>query len=137
VKELRDLGEADLPLVAALDDVIARRARHVITENARVLRAVQALERGDGPELGRLFALSHESMRRDYEVSIPEIDLLVALASAEPGVHGARLTGGGFGGSIVLLADAGKAAAAARSAARSYAERTGEKPLVLVPDLGA
>jgi galactokinase len=103
VAQLRDAGEGDLPAIARLPGVLARRARHVVTENARVLAAVQALRGGDLAALGRLFTQSHESMRDDFEVSIPEIDRLVEIAASTAGVLGARLTGGGFGGSIVAL----------------------------------
>jgi galactokinase len=133
VHALRDLGLADLPRLEALPDPLGRRARHVVTENARVLAAVAALEAVDMPALARLFAESHVSMRDDYEVSVPEIDLLVALAREEADVLGARLTGGGFGGSVVMLARRGAGAAAARRLAARYAERSGRVPRVLVP----
>jgi galactokinase len=105
----------------------------VITENARVLAAVAALRAGDPVALGRLFYASHASQRDDYAVSVPAVDLLVELAREEPDVYGARLTGGGFGGSIVLLARAGRGAAAAARIAGSFAERTGQRATVLVP----
>jgi galactokinase len=133
VAQLRDLGVADLPRLAALPEPLKRRARHVITENDRVLQAVQALQAGDLPHLGRLFYKSHRSMRDDYEVSIKEIDLLVDLATEQPDVYGARLTGGGFGGSVVLLARTGTGAAVAHRLAAAYAQRSGRKPTVLVP----
>jgi galactokinase len=125
VRALRDVATEDLPRVEALPDPLRRRARHVVTENARVAAAVAALRRGDLPELGRLFHASHVSLRDDFEVSVPEIDLLVDLARATPGVHGARLTGGGFGGSIVVLADRAAAAEAGARIARDYEARTG------------
>lgn len=83
---------------------LKRRARHVVTENFRVHAAVEAIRQKDLIRLGKLFVESHESMKNDYEVSIPEIDLLVRLCLEEPAVFGARLTGGGFGGSIVAIA---------------------------------
>jgi len=79
------------------------RCRHVITENARVLEAASALERGDVAEMGRLMYESHRSLRDDYEVSCDELDLMVDLARVLPGVYGARMTGGGFGGCTVNL----------------------------------
>ncbi|MEN9835812.1 MAG: Galactokinase, partial [Pseudomonadota bacterium] len=112
---------------------LMKRARHVITENARVQAAVTALQAGDLPRLGSLFKESHVSMRDDFEVSTPEIDILVEIACADPDVFGARLTGGGFGGSIVALASASGARAAADRIARRFAERTGLVPTVLVP----
>jgi galactokinase len=132
---LRDLTTADLDRVMALDDPLGRRARHVITENARVLEAVAAMRDGDLPRLGRLFYDSHASQRDDYEVSVPEIDLLVTLASDDPLVFGGRLTGGGFGGSVVLLAGAADAKDVARRVASAYAQQSGRQPSVLVPQL--
>ena len=132
IGQLRDLGVPDLARLDALPDVLRRRARHVITENARVLEAVEALEARDGARLGVLFAASHASMRDDYEVSVPEIDRLVALADAEPGAFGARLTGGGFGGSIVVLCRAGEAARVAANVAERY-RAPGREATVLVP----
>jgi galactokinase len=133
VRQLRDLAYPDLPRVTALPDPLDRRARHVIMENARVLAAVDRLRAGDLAGLGRLFYESHASQRDDYEVSVPEIDLLIELAQAEPDVYGARLTGGGFGGSVVMLARAGQGGTVAGRIARSYAERSGCQPVVLVP----
>jgi galactokinase len=133
VPQLRDLGLADLPRAAALPDPIARRARHVITENERVLESVAAMKAGDLRSLGALFAASHASQRDDFEVSVPEIDLLVELASAEPEVFGARLTGGGFGGSIVALVHAGAAQAVGERVSRAYGERCGQTATLLVP----
>jgi galactokinase len=131
VAALRDVAIEELPRLDALPEPLRRRARHVVTENQRVLDFVAAMARGDLPQLGRLLLASHASLRDDYEVSIPQIDLLVEIARAEPGVIGARLTGGGFGGSIVMLAEADCAAGAANAAARAYAARSGQTPSVL------
>ncbi|HXG11822.1 MAG TPA: galactokinase [Gemmataceae bacterium] len=89
----------------ALGDLLYRRARHVINENARTVEAAAATRRGDWETVGRLMYASHASLRDDYEVSCPELDLLVALAAAlgPAGVVGSRLTGGGFGGCTVSL----------------------------------
>jgi len=135
VRALRDIGVGarDLERVAALPPPLDRRARHVVTEDERVLAAVAAMRQGDLARLGELLDASHRSLRDDFEVSLPEIDLLVALARAEPGVHGARLTGGGFGGAIVLLADRGQAGRAGERAAAAYRQRTGNAGRVLVP----
>jgi galactokinase len=133
VAALRDLTPADLPRAMALPEPLGRRARHVVTEDERVLRAVAALERGDLAELGRLFYASHASMRNDYEVSVPEIDLLVDLARVEPGVHGARLTGGGFGGSVVILARPGQGGGVAEHVTAAYDRQSGRVATVLVP----
>ena len=133
VRELRDLGVGDLGRVAALPPPLDRRARHVVTENQRVLDAVEAMRAGRAEALGRLFDASHASQRDDYAVSVPEIDLLVSLAGAEPAVYGARLTGGGFGGSIVALVREGEAAAAGARIVSAYSARTGRPAAVLVP----
>jgi galactokinase len=138
IRQLRELGPEALasPRFQALPDLLRRRARHVITENARVLHAVRALESSDLARLGRLFSESHASMRDDYQVSIPEIDLLVEIASGRPGILGARLTGGGFGGSIVALAERGRGQESAGRIARVYADQTNESPTVLVAGWG-
>ncbi|HLH23447.1 MAG TPA: galactokinase [Chloroflexota bacterium] len=133
VVELRDVGTADLARIAALPDPLDRRARHVVTENARVLAAVDALRAGDLPRLGALFAASHASLRDDYEVSVPEVDQLVALAAREPTVYGARLTGGGFGGAVVVLARAGAGAGVAARLAAAYAAAAGRTATILLP----
>jgi galactokinase len=133
VAQLRDLTVADLPRLAELPEPLGRRARHVITENDRVLAAVEAMRAEDLPRLGQLFHASHLSMRDDYEVSIPEIDLLVELAGREPEVFGARLTGGGFGGSVVILARRGCGLALAMRIARTYRGGTGISAKALIP----
>jgi galactokinase len=133
VPELRDIAFADLALVERLPELLARRARHVVTEDERVLEAVGALEASDVVRLGELFFASHASMRDDFEVSVPAVDLLVELARADADVYGARMTGGGFGGSVVMLAQRGRGRAAAERIAREYAERSGRSPTVLVP----
>ncbi|MDG1401109.1 MAG: galactokinase [Candidatus Binatia bacterium] len=100
---------ADLPLAdlerheAVLGTLLYRRLRHVVSENARVRATVAALEAGNLDALRPLFAQSQASLRDDYEVSCPELDLLCEIATNQPGVLGARLTGGGFGGSVVVL----------------------------------
>ena len=103
VAQLRDASEADLPRIALLPEPLSRRARHVVSENARVLEAVDAIRAADVERLGALFRASHTSMRDDFAVSTPQIDRLVAIATDIPGVLGARLTGGGFGGAIVAV----------------------------------
>jgi galactokinase len=86
-----------------LPEIIRKRCRHVITENARTLNAAEALKKGDFSEFGRLMWLSHSSLRDDYEVSCAELDIMVEIAADCQGVLGARMTGGGFGGSTVNL----------------------------------
>ncbi len=105
VRSLRDVTVDDLTRHAALlPDPLLRRARHVISENARVLAAVEALRHGDATVLGALLAASHASLRDDYAVSCPELDVAVEIAAATPGVLGARMMGAGFGGSVLILA---------------------------------
>jgi galactokinase len=113
--------------------VLARRARHIITENQRVLDAVGALQAGDLPRLGALFNASHISMRDDYEISTPAIDVLVACAQGHPDIFGARLTGGGFGGAVVMLARGGTGRRAADAIRDGYRELTRLDAAVLVP----
>jgi galactokinase len=104
VLALRDVSSADLELYRSeLPDQVYRRCRHVISENQRVLAAAEALREGDLTRFGQFLYESHHSLRCDYEVSSRELDLLVELASACPGVYGARMTGGGFGGCTVNL----------------------------------
>jgi galactokinase len=134
VRQLRDLDPGELPRVNRLPEPLNRRTRHVVSENERVLAAVAAMRVGDLVHLGDLFYASHASMRDDYQVSIPEIDLMVELAKADARIYGARLTGGGFGGSVVMLAHAGTGRQAAEDIALRYAERSGCTPKVLVPD---
>jgi galactokinase len=106
VKALRDVGRGDLDAAAGLlDPVTFRRVRHVVTENERVLQTVRVLE-GPGPEaIGPLLDASHASMRDDFEISCPELDLAVETARSA-GAIGARMTGGGFGGSAIALTPA-------------------------------
>jgi galactokinase len=134
VRQLRDLDIDQLDRLKPLPNVLARRARHVITENQRVLDAVKALQAGQYAKMGELFSASHASMRDDYKVSIPEIDTLVELTAAESGVLGARLTGGGFGGSIVALLKPGLGRAVGERVVTRYNEQTGKKATILVPE---
>ena len=104
VNSLRDVELAELEVAQqVLTEVLFKRARHVITENQRVLEAVRALEESDLERFGVLMNQSHDSLRDDYEVSSPELDVLVTLASEQRGVLGARMTGAGFGGCTVNL----------------------------------
>jgi galactokinase len=106
VRTLRDVSVADFEQHATeLPGIVRSRCRHVVTENARTLAAVDALEAGDLPTLGKLMSASHVSLRDDYQVSCEELDVAVDIASAQPGVYGSRMTGGGFGGCTVTLVD--------------------------------
>jgi len=110
VKSLRD----------ATQDGGHKRARHIISENARVLAFVEALATNNRKALGELMAASHESLRADYEVSCPELDAMVAAANQCPGLIGARMTGGGFGGSTINLVETNEAKAFASKLAKLY-----------------
>jgi galactokinase len=126
---LRALRDVTPELLAAaegrLEDVELRRARHVVTENQRVLDASAVLRAGDVAAFGRLMCSSHASLRDDYEVSGAELDTLVEIAAATGGVYGARLTGAGFGGCAVALAAAEHAQQAARTITDQYQRATG------------
>ena len=121
---LRDATQDDLSKVAA-DPLLHRRARHVITENARTEAVVQAAARQDYAEVGRLMNESHASLRDDYEVSTPELDFLAAEAAALPGVFGARMTGGGFGGCIVALINKDAVANVSATLSQAYRDKFG------------
>ena len=108
------------------------RARHVVSENARVLAAADALAAGDSETLGRLLRESHASMRDDFEISTPELDALVAALEGA-GALGARLTGGGFGGCVVAIAPRADAARIAEEGAAHYRRVTGNEPAVFLP----
>ncbi|HEV8297187.1 MAG TPA: hypothetical protein VGQ20_07820, partial [Acidimicrobiales bacterium] len=107
------LRDAHVDEVARIGDtVVRRRARHVVTENARVHAFAEALRAGDAPAVAEVLRASHRSLRDDFEVSTPELDALVDRLQAMPGVYGARLTGAGFGGCVVAIVDATTEAAA-------------------------
>jgi galactokinase len=133
VRYLRDVGVGDLERIDRLPPLLRRRARHVVTENARVLAAVDALKTGDAARLGELFSASHASMRDDYQTSIPDIDTLVALAEADADVFGARMTGGGFGGAIVVATQPGAAAKVAARALEAYRVGGRSQGAILMP----
>ena len=128
VESLREVGPDDLAIVRErAGETVWRRARHVVTENARVLAAADALRQGDLQRLGHLFAESHRSMVEDFEISTPEIDQLVALAVRTEGVVAARLTGGGFGGCTVNLVEGDTADRAAAWIVEAYGSETGRR----------
>jgi galactokinase len=130
VDSLRDVDPAGLDgaLARLSDHVLRRRARHVVTEIARVRDAVEALRANDLTEVGRLFDASHASLRDDYEVSCDELDVSVEAARAA-GALGARMTGGGFGGSSIALVPADAVEAATRGIAEGFAERGWHEPV--------
>jgi galactokinase len=129
---LADLEPSALPkALLKLPDRIARRCRHVVSETARVRSAVQALETGDLEGLGRLLNQSHESLRDDMEVSVPEVDVLAQTARDVEGVLGARMMGGGFGGCVLVLVRAEAAQGALASITDVYGRKIGEAPIAL------
>ena len=133
VQSLREVSAADLEEVAArIHPVGLRRCRHVIAENERVHRAVTALENADTRAIGELFAASHRSLRDDYEVSCPELDALVEAAWGAPGCIGARMTGGGFGGSTVNLVVAEKTEAFVEAVRAAYQRSIGRDAKAIV-----
>ena len=113
---------------STMDEVVRRRARHVLTENARVLELADVLRSGDRGPLGGLLAASHQSLAADFEVSTPELDQLVAAAVATPGVVGSRMTGAGFGGCTVSLVEVEGAEQVRDEVCRRYAEASGRSP---------
>ncbi len=125
VGSLRDATLDHLKL--EMSDTARRRARHVITEDARVLALVEAVENADLTQMGTLMTASHKSLTVDYDVSCAELDTLVDIALAREGVHGARMTGGGFGGCIVVLLNENAVAGFLSSVPQEYESRTGQK----------
>ena len=137
VKMLRD---ADLDMVSAavdkLSDKEMDRARHVVSEIDRTLKAVEAMEAGDYAAFGQLMYASHASLRDDYEVSCEELDVIVTQASGLEGVYGARMTGGGFGGCAIVLASVDRADNIAAAITENYTARFGH-PCVIFPTRAA
>jgi galactokinase len=133
VRALRDVTPEDLEAYGhELPDVILRRCRHVIGENARVLKAAAALERGDLPAFGNLMLESHRSLRDDFAVSCSELDLMVELAERVEGVYGTRMTGGGFGGCTIALVQAGCVEAFRQTVQEGYERSTGRTPEIYI-----
>jgi galactokinase len=130
---LRDVSGDELAKHAKLlNPVIYKRVRHVVTENDRVKKAAAALETENMAAFGQLMADSHNSLRNDYEVTTPELDLMVELASGQEGVYGARMTGGGFGGCTINLVDGAHAEKVQQRLKQNYEARTGLKPAILI-----
>ncbi len=115
-----------------LDPVTQRRARHVISENERTVRAADVMRRGDAVELGRLMNLSHASLRDDYEVSSDALNAIVDAATAHSACYGARMTGAGFGGCAVALVQAAAIDDFVRQTAEAYTTRSGHTPAIYV-----
>jgi galactokinase len=138
VAALRDVTDLEAALDKLPDPVSKRRVRHVVTENARVLEAVKVLRAGRIAELAPLLDASHESMRDDFEITVPQVDLAVETARAS-GALGARMTGGGFGGCIIALVKAGAADRIGGDIADSFAAAGYGPPVhfTAVPSAGA
>jgi len=140
IRALRDVEVADLETWKhLLSATVYRRCRHVIMENQRVLAAAKALQSGEADRFGQLMYQSHASLRDDYQVSCRELDLLVELASSRPGVYGARMTGGGFGGCTINLLRAEASDSFKEHIVREYHDATGIIPEIYVcqPGQGA
>jgi galactokinase len=132
-RALRDVGLEELEANGrGLPDVVFRRCRHVITENARVLEAATALELGDLRAFGQLMRESHRSLRDDFDVSSYELDLMVELAEKVDGVYGTRMTGGGFGGCTVALIQTARVEEFQRAVGGGYERLTGRKPEIYI-----
>ncbi len=133
VQALRDATVDQLDQARGrLDAVACRRARHVIGENARTLEAADRMAAGDWRRVGELMVASHASLRDDFEVSTAELDLLVELAMKQAGVHGARMTGGGFGGCIVSLVETAAVDQVRDALVSQYRARVGVEPTPFV-----
>lgn len=127
IRALRDVSPDDLAAVERLPDPVRRRARHVVTENARVIEAARLLEGNALAELRDTFRASHRSLRDDYEVSCPELDAMVEAALEAPGCIAARMTGAGFGGAVVALVRRPDADRFLPAVAGGYRRRTGRE----------
>ncbi len=139
VGSLREVGLADLPAAqAVLDEVVFRRVRHIVTENQRVLDVVGLLGTQGPAAIGPVLDASHASMRDDFEISVPELDLAVEVARAN-GALGARMTGGGFGGSAIALVPQDRADAIGASVAEAFSKAGYSQPglFVVHPVAGA
>jgi galactokinase len=140
LREVQDIAGRPGPAVLAgvRDAVDARRARHVLTENQRVIDCVAALRASDYPHAGRLFTASHASMRDDFEISVPELDRAVESAMAA-GAVGARMTGGGFGGSAIALVERAGVDAVTEQVLAAFARAGHEEPEIFAvqPSAGA
>jgi galactokinase len=138
VPALRDVTDLDAALDQLPDPVLKRRVRHVVTENARVLEAVNVLRAGRIADLAPLLDASHESMRDDFEITVPQVDLAVKTARAS-GALGARMTGGGFGGCIIALVELGNSERIGEAIVDSFAASGYGPPVYFtaVPSAGA
>jgi galactokinase len=133
IKSLRDATSEQLEICKVeMDPVVYRRCKHVISEDDRVIESMTALNQGDLKIFGQLMNASHNSLRDDYEVSCPEIDLLVNLAREVKGVLGTRITGGGFGGCTVTLIEAKAVEEFSQHINKNYQAKTGITPKIYI-----
>jgi len=133
IRALRDVNLEQLDKYSdTIPGMVYRRCRHVITENDRVQQAASMLQAGDLKAFGILMGESHASLRDDYEVSCRELDIMVELANQQPGIYGARMTGGGFGGCTINLVAAARAENFRENVAAAYEQATGLKPQVFI-----
>lgn len=135
VKALRDVGLEEFGkrnVERGLSEIAWKRARHIVTENARVLEAVEAMKSGDTKRLGLLFNASHVSLRDDFEVTNDALDIMVACAQGQDGCYGARMTGAGFGGCAVALVEEEKTGAFVNAVASAYRHRSGNEAGIYV-----
>lgn len=131
IKTLRDVSPEQLDEHAhLLPENVFKRARHVVTENARVLQSAEALRRGDLKRFGALMNEAHASYRDDFEASVPQIEVLVSAAQGLNGVYGSRLTGGGWGGCTVSLVDADAVDRFCSTVAEIYEHEVGYAPAI-------
>lgn len=138
IRHLRDVSVEDFNRHAELlPEPVRSRCRHVVTENARTLAAAAALRTGDFEGIGRLMRMSHESLRDDYQVSCTELDVMVEIAGSVKGVYGARMTGGGFGGSTVNLVRREALEEFREEVIAGYNKRTRKTPTIYISEPGA
>nr|MCR4673764.1 galactokinase [Lachnospiraceae bacterium] len=141
VVNIRELGDLDEETFEAHKDVISsevcrKRAKHAVYENQRTIKAVEALKNNDIETFGKLMNASHVSLRDDYEVSCPEVDVLVELAWETPGVIGSRITGGGFGGCTVSIVKNDAVDAFVEKVGKGYKEKCDIDAEFYVEDIG-
>jgi galactokinase len=139
IRSMRDIHGSDLESIASrLDPIAFRRLRHAVTEISRVHQMVDALKQNDFTEVGKILDASHRSLRDDYEVSCQELDLAVDQAKVA-GAHGARMVGGGFGGSAIALIDGSKVASAQESITSAFQSEGLKQPrfFIATPEEGA
>jgi galactokinase len=136
-QRLADLSDAEIAeLKQGLSPTLARRLRHIVSENRRVHEAYDALGSGNVRKLGQLLFASHESLRSDYEVSCRELDVLVEIARSVTGVTGARMIGGGFGGCTLTLVEAARVTDLTSALRSNYVQSMGKEPATYICEFG-